>query len=422
MHSNRIVTRNIDKIRDDVESATTQDDLLTLIKHVETHSGPLNYRDPTLQALKWLLTAFCALLLFLIFIHNDFEWVSYITHYLIDDAGFWMPVIWAVIAMNFLYDRGIYPISAGLNLLLLSAVMAVVATYVPRWPKTFWNAVEELIALISFGFSDYRFDKELTFVVLVFLLTIGLWGWLYFRANWRKPMSDRIFLRDALINNELTEITGQDADNAKSLAKQFNEFRLGGNSGKIVLLCQGRYQKPGSKFVFRLFHFQYTVTKNKTKSTSDGGYQSTTTEEVHNRYGILLDFPYASSLTINGYKKASYKGVDYHSESTAFNRFYTVRSKEALTAARILKPAVIDRLIELRQQFDYPTLDINDQGRMCISTSTPLISEKRQHSLSNPAEFYQEIAGHTELVGVNKMLDYAHDLLRLSDNNFQQDS
>ncbi len=59
---------------------------------------------------------------------------------------------------------------------------------------------------------------------------------------------------------------------------------------------------------------------------------------------------------------------------------------------------------------------------MCISTSTSLISEKRQHSLSNPAEFSQEVAVHTELVGINKMLDYAHDLLRLSDNNFKQDS
>ncbi|MGS0730670.1 DUF3137 domain-containing protein, partial [Shewanella sp. 0m-11] len=112
----------------------------------------------------------------------------------------------------------------------------------------------------------------------------------------------------------------------------------------------------------------------------------------------------------------------YQTESNAFNDIYRVQACGALTAARFLTPAMIQALLKLNRNFISPMVEIAPDGRLCIASTSKLIIEKRKHSLAKPDEFYKEIAGHTELKRVQKLLEAIHELMRLSDNNFVSDS
>ena len=79
---------------------------------------------------------------------------------------------------------------------------------------------------------------------------------------------------------------------------------------------------------------------------------------------------------------------------------------------------MIQVLLDLNRNFISPMVEISADGRLCIASTSKLIIEKRKHSLAKPDEFYKEIAGHTELKRVQKLLEAIHELMRLSDNNF----
>lgn len=416
MHRNRIVAKNIEQLTHAVNAATTQDDLLEVITQVEHHPGPLEYRDPIMHVIKWLMIASCVLTIFLAFIHNDYEWAELAATYIVRGSCFWFPAVLAALFLNYLHERGKYPIPTGVNLLVLIAAMVAVAKYFPDWSDTYWDGIYGIGYLLSIGKID---SAEFTFMLILVSVTFCIWMWLSLRANWREHLSDRIFLLDALFNNNLKEVKFSSRDKINSLKQQFREFERGSGSQELLQLCEGEYQGEEHQFAYRLFHFNYFITKNKTVSDGKGGYETKTEHVYYDRYGILVDFPYASDVCLDSSKKLKQEDGAYVTESHEFNDIYNVLTGDELTAARFLNPAIIIKLLDLNKSFFDPTVEISRDGRLCISSESKLITPKRKHCLANPTAFHAEIAGHTELVKVKQILDVAHDLMRLSDNNFK---
>ncbi|GIU16908.1 MULTISPECIES: DUF3137 domain-containing protein [unclassified Shewanella] len=423
MQHNQIVAQHIAKLRSDVDAAITQDDLLEVITQVKHHSGPLDYRDKITHSVKWLLVSASVLCIVLIFMRLWYEQVEPLAKLVIDDSCYWLPVALSTLLVSFCHERGWLPVPMPVNFTLLVAAMALVTIYVPEWPKIYWALTYGFGYVISVGEID---DHQFSLWFILIIASSLTWVWLDYRANWRKHLSDKIFLCDALFNNGLTQTKPAAEDKLDALGKQFAEFRRGSGTRDIQQMFAGDYQGEQHSFNYKLYHFQYTVKRTQTSSDGNGGYKTKTVHEDRDRYGMLLDFPFASGLCIDAEDEVKLKGSvyaeKYHTESNAFNDIYRVQACDKISAARLLSPAVIELLIKLNQNFISPMVEITADGRLCIASTSKLIIEKRKHSLEKPDEFYKEIAGHTELKRVQKLLEAIHELMRLSDNNFVSDS
>ncbi|MGS0694699.1 DUF3137 domain-containing protein [Shewanella sp. 0m-4] len=423
MQHNQIVAKHIAKLRSDVDAAISQDDLLEVITQVKQHPGPLDYRDKITHSVKWLLVSASVLCIVLIFMRLWYEQVEPVAKLVIDDSCYWLPVALSTLLVSFCHDRGWLPVATPISFVLLIAAMVGVAIYVPEWPKIYWAVIYGFGYVISVGEID---DHQFSLWFILVIASSLTWVWLDYRANWRKHLSDKIFLCDALFNNGLTQTKPAPEDKLDALEKQFAEFRRGSGTRDIQQMFAGQYQGEQHSFNYKLYHFQYTVKRTKTCSDGNGGYKTKTVHEDRDRYGMLLDFPFAKGLCMDAEDEVKLKGSvyqdKYQTESNAFNDIYRVQACEKPTAARFLTPAMIEKLLDLNRNFISPMVEIAPDGRLCIASTSKLIIEKRKHSLAKPDEFYKEIAGHTELKRVQKLLEAIHELMRLSDNNFVSDT
>ncbi|MCG9730882.1 DUF3137 domain-containing protein [Shewanella sp. Isolate13] len=419
MQHNQIVAQHIAKLRSDVDAATSQSDLLEVINQVKHHPGPLDYRDKITHAIKWLLVSASVLCIVFIFMRLWYEQVEPLAKLVIDYSCYWLPVALSTLLVSFCHERGWLPVPMPVNFALLVAAMVAVTIFVPEWPKIYWALMYGFGYVISVGEID---DHQFSLWFVLIIASSLTWVWLDYRANWRKHLSDKIFLQDALFNNGLKQAKASAEDKVSALDKQFVEFRRGNGSRDMLQLFEGQYQGEQHCFNYKLYHFQYTVKRTQTSSDGNGGYKTKTVHEDRDRYGMLLDFPFAKGLCIDAEDEVKLKGSvyreKYQTESNAFNDIYRVLACDKLTAARFLSPAMIETLLDLNRNFISPMVEIAPDGRLCIASTSKLIIEKRKHSLAKPDEFYKEIAGHTELKRVQKLLEAIHDLMRLSDNNF----
>lgn len=422
MQHNQIVAQHIAKLRSDVDAATSQDDLLEVINQVKHHPGPLDYRDKITHSIKWLLVSASVLCILFIFMRLWYEQVEPLAKLVIDYSCYWLPVALSTLLVSFCHERGWMPVPMPINFALLVAAMVAVSLYVPEWPKIYWSLMYGFGYVISVGEID---DHQFSLWFVLIIASSLTWAWLDYRANWRKHLSDKIFLRDALFNNGLKHTKAAE-DKIDALEKQFVEFRRGSGRRDMLQLFEGQYQGEQHSFNYKLYHFQYTVKRTQTSSDGNGGYKTKTVHEDRDRYGILLDFPFAKGLCIDAEDEVKLKGSvyqeKYQTESNAFNGIYRVQACEQIAAARFLTPVMIETLLDLNRHFISPIVEIAPDGRLCIASTSKLIIERRKHSLEKPDEFYKEIAGHTELKRVKKLLEASHELMRLSDNNFVGDS
>ncbi|MEZ9595910.1 DUF3137 domain-containing protein [Shewanella sp. 10N.261.52.F9] len=419
MQHNQKVAQHIAKLRSDVDAATSQDDLLEVITQVKHHPGPLDYRDKITHSVKWLLISACVLCIFFIFMRLWYQQVEPLAKLVIDDSCYWLPVALSTLLASFCHERGWLPVPMVVSFTLLVAAMALVTIYVPEWPEAYWTALRIFGYVISVGEID---NQQFALWFILIITSSITWVWLDYRANWRKHLSDKIFLCDALFNNGLKQTKPAPEDKLDALVKQFAEFRRGSGTRDIEQMFAGQYQGEQHSFNYKLYHFQYTIKRTQTSSDGNGGYKTKTVHEHRDRYGMLLDFPFANGLCLDAEDEVKLKdsvyAEKYQTESNAFNDIYRVQACDKLTAARFLTPAMIETLLDLNRNFISPMVEIAPDGRLCIASTSKLIIEKRKHSLAKPDEFYQEIAGHTELKRVQKLLAAVHELMRLSDNNF----
>lgn len=417
---NSQVTANIAEINARVEKATSQDELVTLIRDVENHPGPLDYKDTLYRVYCWVHLSIVILmsLSFLLVDNIGSADVIFIpVYWFVGYSYLWLPVLSLYVLWTALDDRNKrLPLPDVFNKpqvrILISSALGVGLWFIPMWPFLYWD----FFSLLSNFVGGY----EPSFGLSVYALVIGgvLWFWLRGRAKWRDPVSEKIFLLDALFNNDLKPVKYDGKGLAKTLGEEFAEFIRGNDIRQIKDLYQGKFEGEEHSFEYQLYCFHYVKKRTETYTDSKGNTRTRTVRDHFYRHGFIVDFPYVKSLSLDADRSISFRGEKYRGTSNEFNRIFKVKAADPISAARLLSPVLEEQLVTFAKAFKSPTLEISSRGRLCVAVQDNLLSLKRKHGLEKPGAFAEEIAGHTELKEVQKILDLLHELMRYTDNNF----
>lgn len=417
---NSQVTANIADIKARVESANSQDELVSIIQDVENHTGPLDYDDTPYRIYCWLHLSMVVLMLLEFFLAYRLGSMGIIflpVSWFIGFSSLWLPAVSLYVLWTLLDDRNIrLPLPEGSKKPwvrgLVSLGLGIGLWFLPVWHFLYWEYFSTLSRFVG--------GYDASFGLGIHALVVGglLWFWLRKRAKWRDPVSEQIFIMDALFNNQLKPVKCDGEAMAKQLGEDFREFIRGNDIRRIKNLYEGSFAGSDHSFQYQMYCFHYVRKRTETYTDSKGNTRTRTVRDHYYRHGFLLDFPYAKGLSLDADRSIKFSGEKYRGTSNEFNREFKVRAHDTMNAARLLTPAVEERLVAFAKAFKSPVVEITPNGRLCLAVTDDLLAIKRKHGLENPKEFAEEIAGHTELQKVQDMLDLIHDLMRFSDNNF----
>ncbi|WP_086479592.1 DUF3137 domain-containing protein [Oceanospirillum sanctuarii] len=426
MRHNQQVADNIRQIKEQVEASKSQDDLVKVIEDVAQHPGPLDYNDNASYALAGLLFstlvyAFYSQLFSPLYYSLSTEVIDNFFRFIIINSSVWVPGLISLYTVLWLDNNGKkYYLDQYIEQPLLRfAAAAIVPTLllypIQLWHGLYWGLLDTIGELIGLGYEAPIGGYGITTGIVLFFL----WRYLRARSNWRKPVSNRIFLLDTLFNNGIDDISSQCADRYGQLYSRYADFKRGNDTRELLSLYQGHYKGDVHNFDFQIYHFHYVVKTTRTTTDSDGNTRTTTTRTSYYRHGLVLPFPFAQNLTLSNDGGVNGNGVKYQTASTVFNKIFKVRAGSEMDAARFLSPAVIEKLSTLKEQVRRPVVEFSYDKQLCLSfADDDLITLKRQHSLENPSAFAEEISSHADLKKLDGLLDLIHELMRLSDNNF----
>jgi len=201
----------------------------------------------------------------------------------------------------------------------------------------------------------------------------------------------------------------------------FKSFDMGSYSRNMIDFKSSIYFGKEYEYKYNCFGFEYVNSRQETYTTTDGkGNMSVHTRTVYDtnyRYGIIVDFNDIKDLLIqsNGAKSFEY---EYKTESINFNNNFNVSSQNELTSAKFLTPKIILIIEEMQSLFYGIDFEFNYDSKLCISFEDDIVkSLKSINSLSNPSIFKEEISGKTQMIKLNKLLEYIHQLMVYSNNN-----
>ncbi|ADN77704.1 conserved hypothetical protein [Ferrimonas balearica DSM 9799] len=416
MGHNKQVKENIAQLKADVESADSQETLVKVVRSVADHPGPLDYRDGPWWCLLGVLMAVTVFVM----VANVLYGYMGVFDLVAGNMSYWiLPLLGFFLARRLERQKRWLPLPKMLAkpkirigvITLLCALPALL----PIWHQLFWNALFSVVAPMVHYLNVV---PDPLVMVVAFGLAVSLWLWLHKRQNWRKPLSDTIILKDALLNNglEVADSKGR----MDQLLREFREFNRGNDLKELQALYKGRHEGDVHQFDYELYHYHYVERRTETYTDSNGNTKTRTRRISHYRHGLLLAFPFARSLSLAGDNRLRFKGEDYRTASNAFNRRFKVKVEDPMVAARLLSPAVVESLNALGENVKRPVLEINGSRKMVVAfDDKDLLSVECRYDLDNPIEFAEEIAGHAELGKLQALLETLHNLMRLSDNNFR---
>ncbi|MCL2914508.1 DUF3137 domain-containing protein [Shewanella corallii] len=414
---NAQVRRNIARIREAIELARDQDDLIRVINDVADHRGPLDYRDTWYRVLFGLsLSMVLSALLIFVWGSELWSWLDKSIYFYVFSLDLWYPAALLVTVGHLLEDRDIaLPFPAVMwGRMLIWAAIGFVIPLNPNWFDFFWGTlIDSLASLLGTE------DPVVGVLLLNLLPAVLMLFWLIKRSRWRAGLSDKIYLKDALLNNNLQSEAVYGKGMAGELSERFCEFRRGNEQQEIKALYKGHYEGSQYSFDYQLYTFHYVV-KRKENRLGSGGRRTTQTVTIeNNRYGILLQFPFARGICLSGDCDIKPAGEAYTGASNVFNRVFKVYALDPLAAARLLTPVLEEKLAMLGQHFLGPVVEIAIDGSLCVAVNKELLPVRRKFGLDRPEIFAKEIARHTELKELDLLLDTVHEMMRLSDNNFE---
>ncbi|MCB2384927.1 DUF3137 domain-containing protein [Thalassolituus alkanivorans] len=422
MTHNQQVSANITRLKEKIEAATSQHDLVATIRSLEHHPGPLDYKDKPWQVIGLLFMGLGGLALYSVFSRSLPYEFDYFLSVVLFYSQYWLPVAIVVFWQLWREEKG----KAGFlsryfktpqQRMAVAAGIPMIVVLMPFWGLVYWEGLQILTLLVSGGgFASYELGLP-----LLLLVTGGIVCWrLYQRKHWRRPLSERISLLDILFNNGLKALPFNGKEKAKELGQQFKEFIRGNDLREIQHLYQGHYEGELHRFDYRLYRFHYVVRRSETYTDSKGNTRTRVVRNSYYRHGLLLHFPFSRGLSLNAGSGISFSGEKYTTASNEFNRVFSVRADEEIVAARFLSPAVIEAMLAMAAEYSRPVLEINAGGDLCFAFSNDdILEHKRTYNLESPVEFASEIAKHDELEKLNGLLFQIHNLMRLTDNNFQ---
>ena len=422
MRYNQQVSTNIAQLKEKIEAATCQQDLVRTIRSLENHPGPLDYNDKLWVVISMLFLGLGGLTLFSIFSRSlpyEFDyWLRVVLIY----SQYWLPLVATVLWQLWREEQGkVRFLSRHFKTpsqrVVVVAGVTLALVLIPYWGALYWGALQILTLLVSGGgFASSELGLPMLLVV-----SGGIIGWRsYRRKHWRRPLSERISLLDILFNNGLKALPFKRKEKAKELGQQFKEFIRGNDLREIQHLYQGHYEGGLHSFDYRLYRFHYVVRRTETYTDSKGNTRTRVVRNSYYRHGLLLRFPFARGLSLEGGSGISFSGEEYTTASNEFNRLFSVRADKEIAAARFLSPAVIEAMLAMASEYSRPVLEINVRGDLCFAfNNDDMLEYKRHYNLENPVEFASEIAKHDELKKLDGLLFQMHNLMRLTDNNFE---
>ncbi|MBV7317478.1 DUF3137 domain-containing protein [Shewanella sp. NIFS-20-20] len=420
---NTQVSDNIRAIRREVEAAKSQQDLVKLVQKIEHHPGPLDYRDTWSQLFAWgsLCLGGIGLVLMFNFTLNLPAVVTNSLDLILYSSNVWYPMLLLMMILTLAVEKWnqLSLLSPLASRLVMALLLGGLCWFTPNW----WYWYVSYFKLISqvIGVTDMMAGiaiHNLIFGSLIMSL-------LYRRGRWREPVSDRIFIRDALFNNNLKEIMAGGSSLAHQLAADFSEFNRGNHSRQICARYQGHYQGGHCQFDYYLYRFQYVDKRTEQYTDGNGERKTRTVTITAYRDGILVKFPYSNALCLNGDSNLTSKrhcGAQYRGASNAFNRVFDIMAEDPQTAARLLSPAIEESLTHLATKLERPVIEISANNELCIAVDNTLLAVKRRYGLTKPKAFAKEISEHYELQEIKQMLACVDDMLRFSDNNFKAEA
>ncbi|SHG91508.1 hypothetical protein [Ferrimonas marina] len=235
-------------------------------------------------------------------------------------------------------------------------------------------------------------------------------------------LSDRLFQKDTLLNHALTPEPVDGVDEAEALAAQFNEFDRDRDAGSLSGWFSGHQDTPEPGFAFQMFQHHFTerapVEGAEVPEDEDGELLNTilTQSLEHYRNGILVQLPENGpcnvqicaddSLTMSAV--ATLPGLD--SDDPFALQFRLAGDTEWLDT--LLDSKTRERLVTMLERLDGLHLEVNNQGRLCLSFAdhTPLPSQ-RQYGLDNPEAFAKELCQSQGMPKLKYALEHLESLL-----------
>jgi hypothetical protein len=318
--------------------------------------------------------------------------------------------------------------AASNNSELLDAVKMVKDFNAPIKFEHTYHYIFSAISLILFSLSLYwnivvtqsPEPLQITISAVMFFLVVTPLIMVMLNAGNIKSLSDYIFRKDSLQDNNMEEI-GLDHEIFTYLSDNFkDEFSRGNHSREFI---RGYSVKDDKDEVF-LYKFKYVNSRQETyTSTDSNGNTSVHTRTVYDnfyRYGVVTKFNHAQSIEIKS-SGSRMNPIDFKPSSISFSDNFKVGAIDNIAAARFLKPAVVIAIEALDDNTSSLNIEIDEKGLMCISCSNSDLfnaNSDRKYSIADVEEFYDEIAGFTEFSRLESVYGCIGQLKRHNDKNF----
>lgn len=261
-------------------------------------------------------------------------------------------------------------------------------------------------------------NKILFFIILAITILL-LIGFAYRRQRAFLKLSEKIFTKKVLLDNELIPQSFDIKTMTLNLLNRFNDFDRGNDAKDVQQLYAGKYQGKDHQFQYQYYKYHYVVRKEVQKTDSKGNTTTETKYYHYYRYGIILDFPYVAGLSFDKPTLLFNKGI-YRPASNQFNRYYTVHGKSEMDAAKFLKPMIVKAFEDIYPQFSDLHFQFNQDSELCMSFDDDnILHLNRTHSLYDINNFLVELKQPLILVKLKVILSLIDGLMTYSDNNFE---
>lgn len=266
------------------------------------------------------------------------------------------------------------------------------------------------------GFDD---DDIPFFLILNLAVLAAPLFWVSRKNNRLGLLSDQIAERWLWLDRGLEDKSFLIASLWPHWRYTFGEFAHGDEDRHLVACLSGRYLGDEHEFEYFYYTFEYTVVKDVTLyDPARKRMNHNEMRTVERRYGIVCDFPYARGIAVVGGGGEFAYPANWKTASLAFNKRFRVLAGSEQDAARFLTPAMLLALEKMAPVLSHMNLEINSQGRLCLSFSNDLLKIARSSSLVHPSRFELRLQQEAAAPIFMMALQLIHTLLKYSDNNF----
>lgn len=401
---NRRVTENITQLKQRIDAATDERDLLSAVRSVAAGQMVLRYRDSWWWAACGALFMMGLLALYLAY-QMDYDSALHLQlESVLDDSSTWLPLLLVSMLAFWREEAGkSLPLLRRVNnpvyRFVLLALLVAALTSVHEWRLFYWIGLSELTDLLSSGYSP---DLALGSLMIACALVVAFR--LRIRRSKAADLSARISQMDAVFDNNLQALPLPPDAEMSALIDRFAEFSRGNRQRQITQWYEGKYPGESGTFPFRVYEFSYRTYDTQLVASSNGGTRSITTDKTEYRYGVLVDFPADKNMALSADFRRRFKREGLPGLTDEFNRIFTIQLPEDNNGAELLNAEVVGSLLVLADKLTQPVLEIRGQSLCLAVDDKDLLTPEHQYDLHNPQEFAREIAGHSELKKLQKML------------------